>query len=153
LDRLGVLRRSSLDVWDDRLGDIWQRSQFATPSSYLTEGWTQLLAALDKVPMTVQGDGLDICQSIGGGWVAEEALACALACVLKEPADLNAILHWGANNSGDSDSISSIAGAIAGAYLGTQAIPKEWKKRVESRQLLHELSAQLCALQQKIQAE
>ena len=50
----------------------------------------------------------------------------------------------GANTGGDSDSIASIAGAISGAYLGHNAVPKDWRKRIESRQLLIDLSKQLC---------
>jgi len=80
---------------------------------------------------------------LGGGWVAEEALACSLACVLKHPADYSSVVKKGANNSGDSDSIASITGAISGAYLGVNAIPKDWRKRIENRATLIELSKQI----------
>ena len=35
-------------------------------------------------------------------------------------------------------------GAISGAYLGHNAVPKDWRKRIENRQLLIDLSKQLC---------
>lgn len=149
LDRIEALRHSSLESWDESLGDIWQRNQFQSPLEYLTAGWDQLLAAVEKVPQTVRENVSDLCQYIGGGWVAEETLACALAAILKTPDDLKATLLCCANNGGDSDSIGCIAGAIAGAHLGTQAIPKEWKKQIENRQLLQSLAQQLFALHQK----
>ncbi len=72
--------------------------------------------------------------------MAEDALACALACVLLYPEDYASAVKKGANSSGDSDSIASIAGAISGTLLGANAIPKEWKKRIESRNVLLELA-------------
>jgi ADP-ribosylglycohydrolase len=142
LDRIAVLERSSLDSWEPRFGNIWERAQFNSPTEYLKEGWYQLLAGLQKVPRAVSENPPDICSLVGGGWVAEEALACALACVLICPGDYSAAVRKGANNSGDSDSIASITGAISGALLGGEAIPKDWKKRVESRNRLLELAKQ-----------
>jgi ADP-ribosylglycohydrolase len=110
---------------------------------YLDSGWTELLAALDRVPQAVSKNSEDICELLGGGWIAEEALACALACVLKSPQDYSSTVRRGANSSGDSDSIASIAGGISGAFLGTKAIPKDWRKRIENRQSLIDLSKQL----------
>jgi len=142
LDRIAVLEKSSLDSWEPRFGEIWERAQFNSPIEYLREGWNQLLAGLRKVPRAVSENPPDICSVIGGGWVAEEALACALTCVLISPGDYSAAVRKGANNSGDSDSIASITGAISGALLGSDAIPKDWKKRVESRNRILELAKQ-----------
>jgi ADP-ribosylglycohydrolase len=59
------------------------------------------------------------------------------------PKDYASAIRRGANTSGDSDSIASITGAISGAYLGYNAIPKDWRKRIENRQTVIELSKQL----------
>jgi ADP-ribosylglycohydrolase len=69
----------------------------------------------------------------GGGWIAEEALAMALYCVLKHPDDYRAAVVLGANISGDSDTVASIAGGILGARLGPQALPADWVERLENR--------------------
>jgi len=145
LDRIAILERSSLDNWDDSLGDVWKRAEFPDPEDYLKEGWRQLEIELKKVPRVVEENPADICSIAGGGWVAEDALACALACVLLFPEDYSSAVRKGANSSGDSDSIASIAGAMSGALLGAEAIPKDWKKRVENRSQLLELASQFLA--------
>jgi ADP-ribosylglycohydrolase len=143
LDRIRGLQKSSVKTWEPALGGSWRRSDFARPQDYLKAGWAELLSELDKIPQALQEDPVDVCDILGGGWVAEEALACSLACVLKHPADYSAAVKRGANNSGDSDSIASITGAISGAYLGVSAIPKDWRKRIENRAILTELSKQI----------
>jgi len=153
LDRIAALERTSCESWPETLGEIWARGHYDDPRTYLAEGWKQLRQALDRVPKAVDENPPDLCEIVGGGWVAEEALACALACILASPNDYAGIVRRGANNSGDSDSIASIAGAIAGAYLGVEAIPREWRKRVESRQLLHDHARQLFDLQQKLHSD
>jgi ADP-ribosylglycohydrolase len=143
LNRIRDLRSSSMNAWDSALGDPWMRARFASVNDYLAEGWMELWAALDRVPQAVSQRSEDVCELCGGGWIAEEALACALACVLKSPEDYGATIRRGANSSGDSDSIASIAGGISGALLGVKAIRKEWRKRIENRQSLIDLSKQL----------
>jgi len=69
----------------------------------------------------------------GGGWIAEEAVAMALYCVLRHPDDYVAAVRLGANITGDSDSVASIAGGILGARLGTAALPGDWLERLENR--------------------
>ena len=110
----------------------------------MAQGWKELLFEFDKIPLAMAKDSSDICDILGGGWGSDEALACALACVLRFPKDYAAAIKRGANTGGDSDSIASIAGAISGAYLGHNAVPKDWRKRIENRQLLIDLSKQLC---------
>ena len=141
--RIKVLQAESLESWDPVLGTSWKRAQYSSTREYLQAGWTQLLSELDKMPQALAQDSADVCEVLGGGWGSDEALACALACVLKYPRDYAAAVKRGANTSGDSDSIASIAGAISGAYLGHNAIPKGWRKRIENRQTLIELSKQL----------
>jgi ADP-ribosylglycohydrolase len=73
---------------------------------------------------------------LGEGWVAEEALTCALYCFMKSPADYRRTVLTGANTNGDSDSIASIAGGLSGAYNGVGAIPEAWKAGVEDAEVL-----------------
>ena len=149
LDRIRSLRNSSVEAWDEPLGGSWKRGQFASPQHYLNAGWNQVAGELDKIPSALSTNAPDVCETLGGGWVAEQALACALACVLITPNDYRAIVQRGANSSGDSDSIASIAGAISGAYLGVNAIPRDWRKKIENRQTLIDLSKQLYVEYQK----
>jgi ADP-ribosylglycohydrolase len=84
-------------------------------------------------------------QHIGQGWVAEEAVALALYCVLRYPDDYTACVRRAANTNGDSDSIACIAGGIMGARLGVDAIPSEWLSRCENRDYLETLASRMAA--------
>jgi ADP-ribosylglycohydrolase len=79
----------------------------------------------------------------GGGWIAEEAVAMALYCVMRHPADYAAAVRLAANISGDSDSVASITGGILGARLGTRPIPADWVARLENREYLTDLADRL----------
>ena len=69
---------------------------------------------------------------VGGGWIAEEALAigiwCALTATSFEDGVINAV-----NHSGDSDSTGLIAGHLLGIQYGVEAIPDRWLERLELR--------------------
>ena len=81
-------------------------------------------------------------ESLGRGWVGEEAVALALYCFLLSPRDYRRTVLRGANTEGDSDSIACIAGAISGAYNGIEAIPQEWVRDVENSTMLRETGRQ-----------
>jgi ADP-ribosylglycohydrolase len=142
-ERIKALQRDSLQSWDPVLGTSWRRAGYSRPEDYLAVGWAQLLAELEKMPLALAKDPADVCEILGGGWGSDEALACALACVLESPKDYLTAVRRGANTGGDSDSIACIAGAISGAYLGHNAIPKDWRRHIENRPTLIELSRQL----------
>ncbi len=80
---------------------------------------------------------------IGQGWVAEEAVALALYCVLRYPDDYVAAVRRAANSNGDSDSIACIAGGILGARLGLDAIPPGWRERCADAAYLRDLAERL----------
>ncbi|MEN3538102.1 ADP-ribosylglycohydrolase family protein [Microbispora sp. ZYX-F-249] len=71
-------------------------------------------------------------EGLGGGWVAEEALAIAVYCALTAP-DARTALLLAVNHSGDSDSTGAICGNILGARHGAGAFPAEWAAAVEGR--------------------
>lgn len=64
-------------------------------------------------------------ETLGGGWVGEEALAIAVCCALAAP-DFRAGVLAAVNHSGNSASTGSIAGNLLGALLGEKAIPPQW---------------------------
>ncbi len=71
------------------------------------------------------------------GWRADEAIAAAAYVVARHPEDPRAAILEGANAPGDSDSIATLAGALAGARHGLGALPAPWVAGVErSRELL-----------------
>ena len=85
-------------------------------------------------------------ESLGGGWVGEEALAIAMYCTLRFPADLSAGVLAAVNHGGDSDSTGCFCGAVLGTMLGVETIPPRWVQKVENAQRLRDLAAALSAL-------
>ncbi len=83
-------------------------------------------------------------ESLGGGWVAEEALAIGLyGALVSGPLFARGVLT-AVNHSGDSDSTGSIAGQLLGAAqgegpataVGHAGIPARWHEEVEFRELI-----------------
>ena len=81
-------------------------------------------------------------ETLGGGWVAEEALAIALHCALTypEPHRMLDALAMAATHSGDSDSTAAICGNILGTLHGDAALPKHLAFRVEGRATILEMA-------------
>lgn len=82
-------------------------------------------------------------EKIGKGWVAEEALAISIYCSLVAGDDFKKGVTIAVNHSGDSDSTGSLTGNILGAYLGIDAIPKDWIKNIELSKEIIELADDL----------
>jgi ADP-ribosylglycohydrolase len=78
-------------------------------------------------------------ERIGSGWVAEEALAIAVYCVLAAD-DARSALLLAVNHSGDSDSTGAIAGNLLGAAGGDLALPLDWVADVPARGTLLQLA-------------
>lgn len=87
---------------------------------------------------------------LGEAWVAEEAVAAALYCVLSTNNFRDCVLR-GVNTNGDSDTIAAVAGNIAGALYGISAIPTEWIDVVEKKDELLRIAAGLANLSQDIE--
>lgn len=79
-------------------------------------------------------------ETLGGGWVAEEALAIAVYAALSHPQDLRAALILAANHSGDSDSTAAICGNLLGALLGEAALPADWLAELEGCEVIAQLA-------------
>lgn len=84
-------------------------------------------------------------ESLGAGWVAEEALAIAVYCVLVLPGaeDVAEALLLSVNHSGDSDSTGSVCGNLLGAHHGDVRLPAAWLARTEGRSVIAEIADDL----------
>lgn len=78
-------------------------------------------------------------ESLGGGWVGEEALAIAVACAVTAK-DVRSTLWRSVAHAGDSDSTGSLTGNLLGAQLGTPALPSEWLAKLEMRDAIERMS-------------
>ncbi|WP_162793663.1 ADP-ribosylglycohydrolase family protein [Streptomyces paludis] len=125
------------------LGDLWTRSHDATPEAYISRGWDECIAILDRLQEALRTPSpeTDPCLVTGDGWIAEEAFATGLLCFLLFPTEPLTALRRAACTRGDSDSLACLTGAFAGAHLGTNAWPREWTDRIEYRSDLLSLGA------------
>jgi ADP-ribosylglycohydrolase len=80
--------------------------------------------------------------SLGEGWIAEEALAIALAAALAAE-DFETGVRLAVNHDGDSDSTGAIAGNLLGALHGFEAIPQRWIASLEARRIVAEMADDL----------
>ena len=93
-----------------------------------------LAAPRDATPETVE--------SLGGGWVAEEALSIALyACLCAQ--DFEHGLQIAVTHGGDSDSTGAIAGNALGLLFADQVQSHRWAKQVECGDIIRDISHDL----------
>jgi ADP-ribosylglycohydrolase len=88
------------------------------------------------------GDRAAAVETLGGGWVGEEALAIGLYAALCAGSFIEAI-QIATNHSGDSDSTASIAGQLWGAMNGLDGIPHVWISSLDVLLPLLHLARQL----------
>ncbi len=86
---------------------------------------------------------------LGGGWIAEEALAIGLWCALSAK-DFTDGVCKAVNHSGDSDSTGLIAGHFLGLLLGAQALPSEWLAHLEMRDSIQQIATDLCLVPHQV---
>ncbi len=111
------------------------------------EGHEETVAALqaacrlaDREPVPTP----EAVETLGQGWVAEEALAIAVYCALTGGTFAAAVLA-AVNHSGDSDSTGAITGNLLGAAGGRSAVPEGWVAAVSERAVVEQVAGDLSA--------
>ena len=84
-------------------------------------------------------------RELGEGWIAEEAIAIAIFCVMRHIDSFEDCIVSAVNHDGDSDSTGAIAGNIIGAILGYSAIPRRLLDTLELEPVLVSAADDLCA--------
>ncbi|WP_407671356.1 ADP-ribosylglycohydrolase family protein [Parafrankia elaeagni] len=105
-----------------------------------------LRAALGAAEEVIAGEGTvtpERVESLGGGWVAEEALAIAVYCAAALPDDPRGALLAAVNHSGDSDSTGAVCGNLVGAALGEHALPQDWVRELEGFEIVERVADDL----------
>jgi len=131
----GVTRGVNLDV----------AAQTAAERCSGVAGGYEVAEALDEavaLSQTCRRPSADDVESLGAGWVAEEALAISVYCALTAADFRDGVLN-AVNHSGDSDSTGSIAGNLLGTWLGLQAIDDELLEPLEGRPVIEEIADDL----------
>ncbi|UJA20933.1 ADP-ribosylglycohydrolase family protein [Thermoleophilia bacterium SCSIO 60948] len=126
--------------------DLVEGVEYARSQVGEGEAGIETAAALEAaVSLVADGDPApEKVESLGGGWVAEEALAIAVYCAMVAP-DLESALRLAVNHSGDSDSTGAITGTIVGTHYGAEEIPERWLAELELRDVIEDLAARLAA--------
>lgn len=114
-------------------GDIHNALDTAVGELVRQPGHQECLVAVEKaIALTHTGSPTpERVESLGRGWVGEEALSIAIYCVLAAERSFERGVLLAVNHSGDCDSTGAIAGNILGALLGRASIPQRWLDQLE----------------------
>ncbi len=74
-----------------------------------------------------------------------ESMAFALFCFLTHPHAFVECILCAVSHGGDRGTMGAMVGAMAGAYLGSEAIPPHWQRRLENAQHIETLARELAA--------
>lgn len=103
---------------------------------------------LAKIPALVQQDvpPEEVVKQLGNGVVVYESMPMALYCFLRYPHTYLEAVLCAITHGGERDTMGIMAGALAGAYLGIDAIASEWRDKVEDIRHIETLARELAAL-------
>jgi poly(ADP-ribose) glycohydrolase ARH3 len=80
---------------------------------------------------------------LGNGIEAPRSVPTAVYCFLRRPQSYKDTVIYAISLGGDTDTIAAMAGAISGAYLGIEAVPSEWRAKLENREYIEALAEKL----------
>jgi poly(ADP-ribose) glycohydrolase ARH3 len=80
---------------------------------------------------------------LGNDIEAPRSVPTAIYCFLRQPQSYKDTVIYAISLGGDTDTIAAMAGAISGAYLGIEAIPQEWRAKLENRDYIEALAEKL----------
>ncbi len=83
---------------------------------------------------------------LGNGIEALRSVPTAIYSFLRQPRSYKDTVIYAISLGGDTDTIASMAGAISGAYLGIDAIPGEWRAKLENKDYIEALAERLWQL-------
>jgi poly(ADP-ribose) glycohydrolase ARH3 len=109
--------------------ELLQRIEKAIGGDPLFVGKLQKIAALYQKNASKE----EAVQALGNGSTAEESVPLALFVFLRWAPRFDEIVINAIQCGGDTDSNAALAGALAGALLGEEALPKRWVQNLENR--------------------
>jgi len=108
----------------------------------LIDGGEETALAIRKA-LDAPRDGVaETVETLGGGWVAEEALSIALYSALATD-NFEDGLRCAVTHSGDSDSTGAIAGNLLGLLYPQHVHSHRWAQQIECADLIARLSLDL----------
>lgn len=102
---------------------------------------------LDKIKeLIAQPDRARAAMELGNGIEAFNSVPSAIySFLIHHDSFTQAVIH-AVSLGGDTDTIGAMTGAIAGAYLGVEAIPNQWQDKLENMLYITELAEKLWQL-------
>jgi len=88
-------------------------------------------------------DRQEVVNRLGHGIEAFNSIPTAIFAFLAHPQDFVSTVIYAVSLGGDTDTIASMAGAIAGAYLGIDGLPSQWLGQLENRDYISNLADRL----------
>lgn len=85
-------------------------------------------------------------RALGQGVAVQRSLPFAIFCFVRHPRSFRDCLLCAALNGVDRDTLGAMACAISGAYLGAEAIPEQWREKLENREMIEALAAELAGM-------
>ncbi len=111
-----------------------------------TKLFREILESMESLPADLPPP--EAALRLGNGIEAFRSVPTALYAFLRHPDSFAGAVLYAIRLGGDTDTIASMAGALAGAYLGEEAIPTGWRERVEDAAELRRLARALFSLEQ-----
>lgn len=100
--------------------------------------------ALDRVGGLLPEAPKDrVIADLGHGIESHRSVPTALYCFLRSPTSFRDAVAYAISLGGDTDTIASMTGALAGAALGEMAIPPEWVAAVEGTERMRETADEM----------
>lgn len=91
-------------------------------------------------------DRAKVVNVLGNGIEALRSVPTAIYSFVVHPKSYKDSVIYAISLGGDTDTIAAMTGAISGAYLGIQAIPEEWRVKLENRAYIEALAERLWQL-------
>lgn len=85
----------------------------------------------------------DVADAVGRSVAVHESMPFAIYAFLRAPGQFRQSVECAILHGGDRDTLGAMTGAIAGAYLGVDALPVGWRVKVENGAYLEKLGRQL----------
>ena len=82
-------------------------------------------------------------KQLGQSVAVHESMPFAIYSFIRHPSSFEDCLYCAIMHGGDRDTLGAMAGAVSGAYLGIDAIPHEWRRKLENQEIIEELALEL----------
>lgn len=91
-------------------------------------------------------DRRKVVKELGNSVEAHNSVLTAVYCFLRNWGNFKDAVTYAVSLGGDTDTIGAMTGAISGAYHGVEAIPEQWRNKLERRAYIEKLAEDLGAL-------